>query len=91
VRSAGNAAGSGAVRALLSRRERAEMEAAVAGVVKIETALEAGFQQHFVDAMGFPHSTAPTPLLAAVIDLPAPSADAPTTGRRRGRRTQEAS
>ncbi len=90
VRSAGNAAGSGAVRALLSRSERAEMEAAVAGVVKIETALEAGFQQHFVDAMGFPHSTAPTPLLAAVIDLPAPSADAPTAGRRRSRRTQEA-
>lgn len=92
VRSAGNAAGSGAVRALLSRRERAEMEQAVAGVVKIETALEAAFQQHFVEAMGFPHTTAPTPHLAAAVDLPAPSTGSPTTGRRRsGRRSQEAS
>ncbi len=89
VRSAGNAAGSGAVRALLSAAERAEMEAVVAGVTKIETALEPAFQQHFVDAMGFPHTTAPTPFLAAIVELPAPSvAGGRTAGGRtdRGRR-----
>jgi uncharacterized 2Fe-2S/4Fe-4S cluster protein (DUF4445 family) len=61
VRSAGNAAGSGAVRALLSAAARVEMEAVVAKVTKIETALEPAFQQHFVDAMGFPHTVTPTP------------------------------
>ncbi len=86
VRSVGNAAGSGAVRALLSAAERHEMERAVAGVVKIETATEAAFQQHFVEAMGFPHSTAPAPHLAAAVELPAPStAGTEGSGRRRRR------
>ncbi len=88
VRSVGNSAGSGAVRALLSASERHEMERAVAGVVKIETATEADFQRHFVDAMGFPHTTAPTPHLAAAVTLPEPStaeAGAGSSGRRRRR------
>ena len=59
VRSVGNAAGAGAVRALLSRELRAEMEEAVRGVTKIETATEPRFQELFVAAMGFPHATAP--------------------------------
>jgi uncharacterized 2Fe-2S/4Fe-4S cluster protein (DUF4445 family) len=59
VRSVGNAAGAGAVRALLSRSLREEMERAVRGVTKIETATEPRFQELFVAAMGFPHSAAP--------------------------------
>ena len=54
VRSVGNAAGAGAVRALLSRELRAEMEEAARGVTKIETATEPRFQELFVAAMGFP-------------------------------------
>jgi uncharacterized 2Fe-2S/4Fe-4S cluster protein (DUF4445 family) len=86
IRSAGNAAGSGAVRALLSATERAEMEAVVAKVTKIETATEPAFQQHFVDAMGFPHSTAPSPQLATVVQLPTPTDGAPARGGRRSTR-----
>jgi len=51
VRQVGNAAGAGAVRALLSRSERLEMEAVVARVTKVETAIEPAFQEHFVAAM----------------------------------------
>jgi uncharacterized 2Fe-2S/4Fe-4S cluster protein (DUF4445 family) len=43
VGSAGNAAGAGALIALLSRRARAEIEELVRGVVKIETAIEPRF------------------------------------------------
>jgi uncharacterized 2Fe-2S/4Fe-4S cluster protein (DUF4445 family) len=91
VKSSGNSAGSGAVRALLSARERAEMEATVERVTKIETALEPAFQQLFVEAMGFPHSTAPSTHLATVITLPAKSAaSSEAGGRRRGRARREA-
>ena len=65
VRSVGNAAGAGAVRALLSMQARSELEAACAAVVKIETATEPQFQQLFVAAMAFPHATAPSPHLGA--------------------------
>ena len=58
VRSVGNAAGAGAVQALLSRRLRAEMETAVRRVIKIETATEPRFQELFVAAMALPHATA---------------------------------
>jgi uncharacterized 2Fe-2S/4Fe-4S cluster protein (DUF4445 family) len=54
VRSVGNAAGAGAVYALLSRERRTEMEDAVRDVVKIETATEPRFQELFVAAMAFP-------------------------------------
>ena len=59
VRSVGNAAGTGAVRALLSAEQRGEMEEAVRHVTKIETATEPRFQELFVAALGFPRSTAP--------------------------------
>ncbi|MBA3287368.1 MAG: DUF4445 domain-containing protein [Acidimicrobiia bacterium] len=86
VRSVGNAAGAGAVRALLSRRLRAELEEVAREVVKIETATEPRFQELFVAAMAFPHATAPTPHLAAVVDLPVATAStAAPTGRRRRR------
>ncbi len=89
VTAAGNAAGSGAVRALLSAAQRREMERVVAGVVKIETAIEASFQEHFVAAMGFPHTTAPSAHLAAAVDLPErPTPTAGPTRRRQRARTK---
>ena len=56
ARNVGNAAGSGAVRALLSRAARREIAGVARSIVKIETAIEPGFQAHFVRAMGFPNS-----------------------------------
>jgi uncharacterized 2Fe-2S/4Fe-4S cluster protein (DUF4445 family) len=70
VRSAGNAAGTGALIALLSGAARTEIEGVVRRVEKIETAVEPRFQQHFVEAMAFPHKTADFPNLAAVVALP---------------------
>ena len=84
VRSVGNAAGVGAAKALLSRAQRREMETAVRGVVKIETATEPRFQELFVNAMAFPHATAPTPNLSSLVTLP-PRIDAAPEGRRRRR------
>jgi uncharacterized 2Fe-2S/4Fe-4S cluster protein (DUF4445 family) len=71
VKAAGNAAGTGALIALLSRAARDEIERVVRTVEKIETAVEPRFQEHFVEAMAFPHRTAPYPNLSAVTDLPA--------------------
>ncbi len=88
VRSVGNAAGAGAVRALLSVAARREMETAVRNVVKIETATEPDFQALFVGAMAFPHATAPSTHLSEVVALPAPvtsAANAERGGRRRRR------
>ncbi|MBI4883106.1 MAG: DUF4445 domain-containing protein [Actinobacteria bacterium] len=87
VRSVGNAAGAGAVRALLSVSARREMEAAVRGVIKVETATEPEFQAQFVAAMAFPHATAATTNLATVVTLPERAVAASDSGRRR-RRTQ---
>ncbi|MFT6762775.1 MAG: uncharacterized 2Fe-2S/4Fe-4S cluster protein (DUF4445 family) [Candidatus Aldehydirespiratoraceae bacterium] len=70
VASVGNAAGAGAVRALVSAAQRAEIEATVRTVQKIETAIEPRFQALFVNAMGFPHTTEPTPNLATETVLP---------------------
>ena len=89
VRSVGNAAGAGAVKALLSNSQRKEMEAAVRKVVKIETATEPRFQDLFVAAMAFPHASAPTPYLAEIITLPPRTegvSDGSGGGQRRRRR-----
>ncbi len=88
VASVGNAAGAGAVRALVSGAQRAEIEAAVRQVEKIETATEPRFQELFVNAMGFPHTTDPTPNLAAEIALPVPQPKLDAVGgrQRTGRR-----
>jgi uncharacterized 2Fe-2S/4Fe-4S cluster protein (DUF4445 family) len=56
ARNVGNAAGSGAVRALLSRAARQEIASIARKIQKIETAIEPRFQAHFVRAMGFPDS-----------------------------------
>ena len=85
VSSAGNAAGTGARIALLSRTARAEIEQRVRGIEKIETAVDPDFQRHFVEAMGIPHSTRPSPELARVIDLPAAAEKRPAGRRRRKR------
>ncbi|HUP55724.1 MAG TPA: ASKHA domain-containing protein, partial [Methylomirabilota bacterium] len=70
VRAAGNAAGTGALIALLSGAARREIEGVVRGVEKIETAVEPRFQEHFVEAMAIPHRTAGNPNLERVVTLP---------------------
>jgi uncharacterized 2Fe-2S/4Fe-4S cluster protein (DUF4445 family) len=60
ARNVGNAAGAGAVRALLSYDAREEIAGVARKIVKIETAIEPRFQEHFVRAMGFPTSEEPT-------------------------------
>jgi uncharacterized 2Fe-2S/4Fe-4S cluster protein (DUF4445 family) len=70
VTAAGNAAGTGARIALLNRAARGEIEALVRRVEKVETAVEARFQEHFVDAMAIPHATDPYLRLARVVALP---------------------
>ncbi|MEM6665002.1 MAG: ASKHA domain-containing protein [Pseudomonadota bacterium] len=90
VSAVGNAAGTGARMALLNRGHRRQIENVVTGIEKIETALEAKFQDHFVNAMAFPNKTEPFPLLSRVVALPekraAEAAVAGTGGRRGGRR-----
>jgi uncharacterized 2Fe-2S/4Fe-4S cluster protein (DUF4445 family) len=76
VGSAGNAAGTGALIALLSGAARTEIEGVVRRVEKIETAVEPRFQEHFVEAMAFPHRTATYPRLSEVVALP----ERPATG-----------
>jgi uncharacterized 2Fe-2S/4Fe-4S cluster protein (DUF4445 family) len=86
VRSAGNAAGTGALIALLSGAAREEIEGVVRRVEKIETAVEPRFQQHFVEAMAFPHKTAAFPNLAGVVALPERGARTGSAGDGRGER-----
>ncbi len=86
VTSVGNAAGSGAVRALLSNAARDEIASVARTITKVETAIEPRFQEHFVQAMGIPHSTDPYARLGAVVTLPERTESAtPTRQRRRNR------
>jgi uncharacterized 2Fe-2S/4Fe-4S cluster protein (DUF4445 family) len=84
VTSAGNAAGTGARIALLNRAAREEIERVVRDVEKVETAVEARFQEHFVHAMAIPHETDPYERLARSVPLPA-RRTAPTARRPRRR------
>ncbi|MBZ0123441.1 MAG: ASKHA domain-containing protein [Roseovarius sp.] len=90
VRSAGNAAGTGARIALCNVGARAEIERTVRDIVKIETAIEPKFQDHFVAANAIPHKTDPFPELRKVVALPEVAfnagAEGGTEGRRRRRR-----
>jgi uncharacterized 2Fe-2S/4Fe-4S cluster protein (DUF4445 family) len=86
VSSANNAAGTGARIALLNRASRDEIERRVREIEKVETAVDPGFQQHFVEAMGIPHATQSNPELAKVIDLPRAQASSGQQGGRRRRR-----
>jgi uncharacterized 2Fe-2S/4Fe-4S cluster protein (DUF4445 family) len=83
VHSVGNSAGRGSLMALLSVASRRDVEEVTAWVEKVETAVEPGFQAHFVAAMGFPHTSLPYPHLARRVTMP----QAAATGRaRRGSR-----
>jgi uncharacterized 2Fe-2S/4Fe-4S cluster protein (DUF4445 family) len=86
VSAVGNAAGTGARMALVSRAHRAEVEALVRRVEKIETALEPRFQEHFVHAMALPNGHDAFPHLSAAVILPAPKEGAAEGRRRTGRR-----
>ena len=70
VKAVGNAAGTGALMALLNRDHRREIEETVRRIEKIETALEPNFQQLFVDAMAMPNKVDPFPKLSAAVKLP---------------------
>ena len=86
VSSAGNAAGTGARILLASVAARAELEALAKRIVKVETALEPRFQEHFVAAMALPHRTAAFPSLEGLAPLPDVSfRQEPGAGRRRRR------
>jgi len=89
VRSAGNAAGTGARIALLDATSRAVVETLVRRIEKVETAIEPRFQQHFVEAMAIPHKTASYVHLRKVVDLPAPKESTMQT-ETRGRRPRRA-
>ena len=91
VKPAGNAAGTGARMALLNQQARRDIETIVRDIEKIETAVEASFQDHFVKAMAIPHKSDPYTKLAAAVALPErilTDEDAPALagGRRRGGR-----
>ncbi len=85
VRSAGNAAGTGARIALLDASARPAVEALVRRIEKVETAIEPRFQQHFIEAMAIPHKSAAYPHLRAVVDLPA-AKESTSQSETRGRR-----
>ncbi|NQU56242.1 MAG: DUF4445 domain-containing protein, partial [Rhodospirillales bacterium] len=85
VSAAGNAAGTGARIALLNRHARAEIEEVVSRVEKVETATEPAFQQHFIEAMAFPHKTAAYPNLEKVVALPERTSETIDKPRRRKR------
>ena len=89
VRSAGNAAGTGARIALLDANSRDVIEGLVRRIEKVETAIEPRFQQLFVEAMAIPHKTATYTHLRKVVDLPPPkeSTSQSETRGRRPRRT----
>jgi len=70
VKAVGNAAGTGALMALLNRDHRREIEQTVRQIEKIETALEPHFQQLFVNAMALPNKVDPFPNLSAAVKLP---------------------
>ena len=87
VTSAGNAAGTGARIALLNLAARAEIEATVREIEKVETAIEPAFQEHFVAATNIPHATAPFAGLRATTPLPDVSYNAASGPRKRRRRS----
>ncbi|MGI9310339.1 MAG: ASKHA domain-containing protein [bacterium] len=70
VTSAGNAAGAGAIIALLDQAARREIEDVVKRIEKIETAVEPKFQHHFVEALAIPHKTAQYENLRREVALP---------------------
>ena len=70
VTSAGNAAGTGARIALIDKSQRTAIEKTVRNIEKIETAVEAKFQEHFVNASAMPNSSDSFPILNSLVHLP---------------------
>jgi len=95
VSSAGNAAGTGAVTALLDGSARELIESRVRTIEKIETAVEPEFQGHFVSAMGIPNSVEIFTELAKEVTLPAldtsSESESGESARRRNRRRSRSS
>jgi uncharacterized 2Fe-2S/4Fe-4S cluster protein (DUF4445 family) len=89
VRSAGNAAGTGARIALLDATSRGVIETLVRRIEKVETAIEPRFQHHFVEAMAIPHKSADYANLRKVVDLPVPK-ESTSQSETRGRRPRRA-
>jgi uncharacterized 2Fe-2S/4Fe-4S cluster protein (DUF4445 family) len=78
---------------LLNTSTRAEIEATVRDIDKIETAVEPKFQQYFVDAMAIPNKSDAFPKLFSVVHRPqlrasSPEGDTGRRGRRRRRRAR---
>ena len=88
VKSAGNAAGTGARIALCDRGSRTAIEKFVREVHRVETAVAPRFQEHFVNSNALPHRTAPFVNLRSIVTLPevAFNTGADTDGTRRHRR-----
>ena len=88
VASAGNAAGMGALIALLNQESRRLIESVVKRIEKIETAIEPKFQEYFVDAMAIPNKSDPYEKLFSEVERPPERAAPPVsdTGSRRRRR-----
>jgi uncharacterized 2Fe-2S/4Fe-4S cluster protein (DUF4445 family) len=70
VVSSGNAAGAGAIIALVSGQARTQIEKQVLEINKIETAIEPRFQELFVAALAIPHLEASTTNLESIVTLP---------------------
>ncbi|MBN9245477.1 MAG: DUF4445 domain-containing protein [Mesorhizobium sp.] len=96
VKAVGNAAGTGALMALLNRDHRREIEREVSRIEKVETALEPDFQQLFINAMALPNKVDAFPKLAEQVKLPPRKADSEEAGaseatpRRRSREERAA-
>jgi uncharacterized 2Fe-2S/4Fe-4S cluster protein (DUF4445 family) len=95
VKAEGNAAGTGALMALLNREHRREIEQEVSKIEKIETALEPDFQQLFINAMALPNKVDAFPKLSAEVALPSRKTPADGEGgdnapRRRSREERAA-
>ncbi len=90
ISSSGNAAGTGALKALTSTPARIEIEEKIKIVEKIETAIDPNFQRYFVSAMAIPNSEDPYKKLSKTVTLPVPKqqqADGKTRTGRRSRNT----
>lgn len=92
VTAVGNASGDGAIKALLNQQERDYIEDAVRKIYKIETAIEASFQDYFVNAMAMPNKVDTFPILSQSVVFPIPHntpSNTEPSGRRRRRRQRE--
>ncbi|MBN9271560.1 MAG: DUF4445 domain-containing protein, partial [Mesorhizobium sp.] len=96
VKAVGNAAGTGALMALLNRDHRREIEREVSRNEKVETALEPDFQQLFINAMALPNKVDDFHKLAEQVKMPPRKADSEEAGaseatpRRRSREERAA-